>query len=113
MFRLRLTTTAIVLLLFCAPRFRAQSIPSPDLPAGLMKKEATTACAECHDTRIIVQQRLSKAIWTKEVDKMIKWGATVEPKDRDSLIDYLSDNFGVEKPPYSPEKSAATGSKQK
>ena len=112
MFRLRLTTIAIVLL-FCATWFRAQSVPSPDLPAGPMKEKATTACAECHDTRIIVQQRLSKAAWTKEVDKMIKWGAVVEPTDRDSVIDYFSDNFGVEKPPYSPEKSAPTGSTRK
>ena len=30
-----------------------------------------TACLECHDAAVIVQQRLSKAAWTKEVDKMI------------------------------------------
>jgi len=78
-----------------------------------MREKAATACAGCHDSGIIVQQRLSKAAWTKEVDKMIKWGAVVEPKDRDSLIEYLSDNFGMEKLPYSPEKSAKGGSKQK
>jgi hypothetical protein len=78
-----------------------------------MKAKATTACTECHESRIIVQQRLSKATWTKEVDKMIKWGAVVEPKDRDALIDYFSDNFSLEQPPYSPEKSAATASNRK
>src|SRR5215472_1188778 len=106
MSRLRLTTISIALLLVCTPWLSAQSVPSPDLPPGPMKEKTTTACEECHDSRIIVQQRLGKAAWTKEVDKMVKWGAVVESKDRESLIDYLNDNFGVEKPPYSPEKSA-------
>ena len=70
---------------------------APDLPAGAMQAKARTACMECHESRIILQQRLSKAAWTKEVDKMIKWGAVVDPKDRDALIDYLSTNFSADK----------------
>jgi hypothetical protein len=77
-----------------------------DLPAGPMQAKATTACTECHDARIIVQQRLSKAAWTKEVDKMTKWGAVVDPSDRDALIDYLSTNFSPDKPPYEPERTS-------
>jgi len=72
-----------------------------ELPAGAMKQKATTACLECHEARIILQQRLSKAVWTKEVDKMVKWGAVVDANDRDALIDYLSGNFGQEHPEYS------------
>jgi len=72
-----------------------------ELPAGAMKQKATTACLECHEARIILQQRLSKAVWTKEVDKMVKWGAVVDANDRDALIDYLSGNFGQEQPEYS------------
>ena len=44
-----------------------------------MQGKATTACLECHEARIILQQRLSKAAWTKEVDKMTKWGASSTP----------------------------------
>ena len=76
------------------------------LPDGPMKEKATTACTECHEARIILQQRLSKAAWTKEVDKMIKWGAVVDASDRDALIDYLSRNFSPEAPPYVPPRSA-------
>jgi len=65
-----------------------------------MQAKATTACLECHEARIILQQRLSKAAWTKEVDKMATWGAVVDPGDRDALIDYLSTNFGPDQPPY-------------
>jgi hypothetical protein len=77
-----------------------------ELPAGAMQQKATTACLECHEARIIVQQRLSKAVWTKEVDKMVKWGAVVDANDRDALINYLSGNFGQERPEYSAPRTA-------
>jgi hypothetical protein len=77
-----------------------------ELPAGTMQQKATNACLECHESRIIVQQRLSKAIWTKEVDKMVKWGAVVDPNDRDALIDYLSGNFTPAQPEYSAPRTA-------
>jgi len=80
--------------------------PTADLPAGPMQAKATTACTECHESRIILQQRLSKAAWTKEVDKMVKWGALVDAGDRDALIDYLSTNFSPDKPQFEPQRSA-------
>ena len=58
-----------------------------ELPPGALQQKATTACTECHEARIIVQQRLSKVVWGKEVDKMIKWGAVVDSADHDALIE--------------------------
>jgi hypothetical protein len=81
--------------------------PTADLPPGPMQAKATTSCLECHEARIILQQRLSKAAWTKEVDKMIKWGAVVDAADHDALIDYLSANFGQDQPPYQAPRSTA------
>ena len=78
-----------------------------DLPPGPMQAKATTACTECHEARIIVQQRLSKAAWGKEVDKMVKWGAVVDAGDHDALVDYLSANFNPDQPPYNPPRSAS------
>ncbi|HME35613.1 MAG TPA: hypothetical protein VKF84_10285 [Candidatus Sulfotelmatobacter sp.] len=71
-----------------------------------MQAKATTACLECHEARIILQQRLSKAAWTKEVDKMVKWGAVVDANDRDALIDYLSLNFSPDQPEYAPPRTS-------
>jgi len=85
---------------------RNVATPNEELPAGAMQQKATTACLECHEARIIVQQRLSKPAWTKEVDKMVKWGAVVDANDRDALIDYLSGNFGQERPEYSAPRTA-------
>jgi hypothetical protein len=103
---------SLLLVSFALPLVSAQSGSSPELPAGPMQAKATTACTECHDARIILQQRLSKAAWTKEVDKMIKWGALVDPQDRDALIDYLSANFGVDKPEYVAERSRGSAAKR-
>lgn len=96
----------------CVSPFWAQSAvpPSPkateDLPAGPVQSKATTACLECHEARVILQQRLSTAAWAKEVDKMTKWGAVVDPGDHDALIDCLSTNFGPERPPYEAPRTA-------
>ena len=85
---------------------------APQLPPGPMQQKATTACTECHDAGIIVQQRLDKSAWTKEVDKMMKWGAVVSAEDRQPLIDYLAANFATDKPsitgsPYDKSPKAA------
>jgi len=97
MFKPSLRALIIPVLCACSlPLLRAQA---PDLPPGPMQQKVTTSCTECHESRIILQQRLSKAAWTKEVDKMIKWGAVVDPADRDSFIEYLSSHFPPDKPP--------------
>jgi len=104
---------AVLLSLAAASTFSAQAQKpatagvTADLPAGPMQPKATTACLECHEARIILQQRLSKGAWTKEVDKMVKWGAVVDPSDRDALIDYLSTNFSPDKPAYEPQRTSA------
>ena len=90
----------------------ARAKVTEDLPSGAMQAKATTACLECHEARIILQQRLSKAAWTKEVDKMIKWGAVVEASDHDALIDYLSSNFSPDQPPYEAPRTAVEKNSQ-
>ena len=90
--------------------FAFASSPNEQLPAGPAKGKAIAACSTCHEPRIIVQQRLSKAAWTREVDKMIKWGAEVDPGDHDVLIDYFSANFGTDRPAYEAPRMV-TGSK--
>jgi hypothetical protein len=64
-----------------------------------MQHKVTSSCTECHDARIILQQRLRATAWGQEVDKMIKWGALVDPADRRAFIQYLSVNFPPDKAP--------------
>ena len=101
--------SALALLMPASGLVAQKSVPAKvtaDLPAGPMQAKATAACLECHEARVILQQRLSKPVWTKEVDKMTKWGAVVDPADRDALIDYLSTNFSPDKPAYEPQRTA-------
>ncbi|HXY16292.1 MAG TPA: hypothetical protein VEI26_17510 [Terriglobales bacterium] len=110
------STCLLGFLLVCGILYAASEPSSSEeqLPAGAAKAQAESACLGCHEARIILQQRLTKAAWTKEVDKMIKWGAEVDPNDRDSLIDYLSANFAPETPPYqAPRTETAKGQKRK
>src|SRR5579864_6071766 len=59
------TIALLALTWLCSiPLLRGQS---PDLPPGPAQAKVRTACLECHDASIIVQQRLSKAAWGKEV----------------------------------------------
>jgi hypothetical protein len=106
---------AVILALATASPFIAlaqnSAPPNAELPAGTVQAKASSACLECHEARIILQQRLSKAGWIKEVDKMTKWGATFDPADRDALIDYLSANFAPDKPPYEAPRTAADKSR--
>lgn len=104
----RLNLLAFFVFVTCAGLFAAEHRPgAPELPPGSMQAKARTDCTICHDAHIIVQQRLSKAAWGKEVDKMIKWGAIVDQSDRDALVDYFSTNFSADKPPYLPQRSAS------
>jgi hypothetical protein len=52
------------------------------------------ACLTCHDVDVIQQQRLTRAQWDLEVNKMIGWGARVNDGDRRALLDFLFSSFG-------------------
>lgn len=88
---------AVMIALACLIAPTSLLAQSADLPAGPVQAKVRTACTECHDSHIVMQQRLSNKAWAKEVDKMIKWGALVDPNDRNAFIDYLSTNFSPDK----------------
>jgi cytochrome c1 len=67
------------------------------------QKEAGLACTPCHSLRLVQSQRLSRATWNKELDKMAGWGTKIT--DRDALIEYLVANYGDDKPPSPPAMS--------
>ena len=63
------------------------------LPDGDGREVVDQTCLSCHGGEPISQQRLSRAQWTAEVDKMIRWGAEVPADQKTRLIDYLAKNF--------------------
>jgi hypothetical protein len=78
----------------------------------LGRKEAGLACTPCHSLRLVQSQRLPRATWNKELDKMTGWGTKIS--DREALLEYLVANFGDDKPPSPPamSKNGVTPRKQ-
>jgi cytochrome c5 len=64
-----------------------------DLPEGKGAELARDKCLNCHEADLIVSQRLSRQGWTREVEKMIRWGAVVSDADKEVLIDYFAAHF--------------------
>jgi hypothetical protein len=67
------------------------------------KAEEQKACLPCHSLRLIHSQRLSRAQWGKELDKMAGWGTSI--KDRDAILEYLVATYGDDRPPTPPALS--------
>jgi len=97
------------LLLLAAALAGCAAAADPSVVARGEKEEAR-GCVACHSLRIVHSQRLSKAAWGRELDKMAGWGTKVE--DRDALLEYLTANFGDDKPPQ-PAVLTQNGSQQK
>ena len=51
------------------------------------------ACLACHEADIIEQQKLTKTGWTRSVEKMMRWGASVAEADKEPLVEYLASRF--------------------
>jgi hypothetical protein len=75
------------------------------------QKEEGRACLPCHSLRLIHSQRLSRATWNKELDKMVGWGTKIQ--DRDALLEYLVASFGDDKPASPPAISEDGAGKKK
>jgi DMSO/TMAO reductase YedYZ molybdopterin-dependent catalytic subunit len=63
------------------PSLTTQTAPTP--PA------AFSNCLVCHGDDVIRQQRLTRAQWNAEINKMAGWGARLDDSARNTLLDYL------------------------
>jgi hypothetical protein len=73
------------------------------------QKEEQRTCLPCHSLRLIHSQRLSRAAWGRELDKMAGWGTKYN--DRDALLEYLVATYGDDKP-VTPPAISSDGRKQ-
>jgi cytochrome c553 len=71
----------------------AAAVTAQELPAGPGREFVVARCLSCHEADLIVQQRLSRPGWVRELDKMVRWGAVVETAERDPMVDYLAAHF--------------------
>jgi mono/diheme cytochrome c family protein len=83
-----------IILLFAGVLVAALAADQATLDKG--KREEQRVCQPCHSLRLIHSQRLSRATWTRELDKMAGWGTTYQEKD--ALLEYLVATYGDDKP---------------
>jgi hypothetical protein len=74
------------------------------------QKEEQRVCLPCHSLRLIHSQRLTRAAWNRELDKMGGWGTKYA--ERDALLEYLVANYGDDKPVTPPPLSEDGRTKQ-
>ena len=69
---------------------------SDDLPDGEGKKILLTSCTACHDLKEVTKFRgyYTRDEWRDIVTTMIEYGASVEKKDVDVLVEYLDKVLG-------------------
>ena len=63
------------------------------LPAGEGREVVRAKCLVCHDAELIVQQRLTRPGWVRELEKMERWGAVLTAGERATAADYLAQHF--------------------
>ncbi|MCI0389755.1 MAG: hypothetical protein MOB07_13475 [Acidobacteria bacterium] len=80
-----------------------------DLPEGKGVELARDRCVNCHEADLIVSQRLSRQGWTREVEKMIRWGAVASDSEKEVLIDYFAAHFKPRSAASAPASGADPG----
>jgi hypothetical protein len=73
----------------------AASVETLDLPDAPGSEAVKVRCLTCHGADIILGQRLSKAGWDRELEKMIGWGAQLGAGERAEIVEYLSAHVGL------------------
>jgi len=90
--KLALALTAMTLAI-SASLHRTTRAAQQDLPEGKGVEIARDKCLLCHEADLIVSQRLSRQGWTREVEKMIRWGAVASDSEKEVLVDYFAAHF--------------------
>lgn len=65
-------------------------------------EETFAYCSACHSERLVAQQGLTREGWSELMEWMIEEQgmAPIEEPDRTLVLDYLSKNYGVDRPNF-------------
>jgi cytochrome c5 len=76
----------------------------PQLPPGEGRDIVAVACSQCHPVNVIMSMRKNNAGWRAHVYDMFVRGAQVTDTEVETVIDYLTANFGpgVNVPAFEP-----------
>ncbi|HEX3738111.1 MAG TPA: helix-hairpin-helix domain-containing protein [Terriglobales bacterium] len=82
----------------------AVSATSPALPPGEGKPIVERMCSSCHALKVVTSKRASPEQWAQLVDQMVSRGAEGTDEEIETVVEYLSKNFGLDTPPPASEK---------
>jgi len=80
-------------LILLAVMIAAPAVSAQQLPAGPGADIVKSRCVVCHEADIITSQKLSLAGWTRSIDKMVRWGSSITPQEREVVQPYLAQHF--------------------
>jgi competence ComEA-like helix-hairpin-helix protein len=65
------------------------------LPPGKGQEIVQHQCVGCHALKVVTSKRASKEQWSALVDQMVSRGADIPDEDIETVVRYLSENFGA------------------
>jgi cytochrome c5 len=68
--------------------------PASALPPGDGRDIVATACTQCHALTVILAMRDGPVGWKRHVYHMVLRGAQLTPREADTVLAYLNENFG-------------------
>ncbi len=85
---MRKALTIIALLLIALPAH------AQDLPAGPGREETLKGCSGCHGVGVLIGEHRSETLWSSTVSMMASIGAPISDADFDTVVTYLTAQFG-------------------
>ena len=75
------------------------------LPEGAGREEVYGLCGACHSLMIVKQQGLSRDAWAETMEWMVEEQEMepLEGEEREIILSYLSEHFGVDHRPSRPD----------
>ncbi len=86
------TSGYVLMVVFSMTTLLAQT---PKLPGGKGRAEVQRICSDCHEVAVITREHHTKSEWTQVVEQMKSRGASGTEDEFNSIIDYLTTNFGT------------------
>ncbi len=94
---IRLVAFGAILMLASASAL-AQSTPpaasAATMPDGDGKPVVQKSCTVCHSLSVVTSKRASHTEWAQVVNQMVSRGADLTDDEMDTVIEYLSKNYG-------------------
>lgn len=80
--------------LICFAILSAAATLAQDLPPGDGRDIVQEQCGSCHALKVVTAKKATREEWSQVVDQMISRGAEIEDQDVETVVRYLSKNFG-------------------